>query len=112
MELRNMTLGQALKFLNQKESVFIDLRSREEYALGHLKGAVNIPYEELEKEKKKLRKYQQIFLYCERGNVSLMAARDLKKEGFPVINIWGGVREMKKKYAGVADTIDGKAEKH
>lgn len=97
MELNNMSLEQALKFLNQSGCVFIDLRSREEYEQGHLKGAINIPYEELEQGKKKLRRYRQIFLYCERGNQSLLAARDLKKEGFPVVNIWGGIKELKKK---------------
>lgn len=108
MELRNMTLEQALKFLGQSDCIFIDLRSPEEYREGHLKGAVNIPYEELDAEKKKLRGYRQIFLYCERGNQSLLAARDLRKEGFPVVNIWGGIKELKQHN----NTIDGRQEKH
>ncbi len=91
MEVKNISLKQALTYLKRKDCIFVDLRSNAEYARGHLKGAVNIPYEQLEGEKRRLKGYRYIFVYCERGNQSLLASRDLSREGYPVINIWGGI---------------------
>lgn len=94
MEFQSMSLMEAKKFLYRKDCVFVDLREKEEYQAGHLVGAINIPYEILPEKKHMLKGYQMVFLYCERGNKSLLAARDLAKEGYPVINIWGGIKGM------------------
>lgn len=80
------------KYIGKANSIIIDLRRSEEYKAGHICGAVNIPYEELERCKCMLRKYATIFLYCDRGNTSMLATRDLYKEGYPAVNLYGGVR--------------------
>ena len=100
MEVFNTILEQVLKYIGRKDCLFVDLRTEEEYAAGHLKGAVNIPYENIEKEKRRLYGYRNIYLYCDRGNLSLLASRDLKEEGFPVINLWGGIQTLQQEIAG------------
>ena len=35
-------------YVGRRDAFLIDLRSREEYRTGHMKGAVNLPYEEFE----------------------------------------------------------------
>lgn len=100
MEQFNTMLEEVLKYLGRKDCIFVDLRTKEEYGTGHLRGAINIPYDDLEQEKKRLYGYRNIYLYCDRGNLSLLASRDLKKEGFPVVNLWGGIQTLLQEIAG------------
>ena len=81
--------------------LLIDLRERSEYVEGHIPGAVCIPYEELNKNIPQLRKWKEenlkrfgqaaVIVYCDRGNTSLRAARDLYNQGFYVKNVYGGI---------------------
>lgn len=113
MEVFHTMLEQVLKYLGKSGSLFVDLRTREEYAAGHIKGAINIPYEEMEQEKERMRGFKNIYLYCDRGNLSLLASRDLKREGFPVTNLWGGVQTLLQEIAGRDKKfIDSIWEKH
>ncbi|MGN0400507.1 MAG: rhodanese-like domain-containing protein [Blautia sp.] len=83
-------------FCRKKNALIIDLRSHEEFAESHYRGAVNIPYEELEDWEKvqteKLPKEKILVLYCDRGSASLMAARELMKKGYRVKSVVGGIR--------------------
>lgn len=78
-------------YIYQYGTLIVDLREPEEYRNGHIPGAVNIPYEALESQLYRLDYYRQILLYCDRGNVSLLAARELNRKGYPVIDISGGI---------------------
>lgn len=98
MEERNTRLYEFLEQLGKPGCIFIDLRTKEEYDAGHLVGAVNIPYDDLERMKYRLRREDRLFFYCDRGNVSLMACRDLKREGYQVSNLWGGVYALEKAF--------------
>lgn len=74
----------------------IDLRSRGAYAYSHLRGAINIPYDELEEtmEEGRLFEFQQgvpLVLYCARGSQSLLACNHLSARGYPVVNVAGGI---------------------
>ena len=62
-----------LGMLGRKDCLFVDLRDEEDYRKGHLKGAVNIPYESLQEKKEMLYGWRRIYLYCDRGNASLLA---------------------------------------
>ena len=78
------------KYYSQKDTILIDVRSREEYDKGHIPGAVNIPYDEEVDWWKKVPKNKTVILYCERGGTSLPLGRQLYKEGIDVVNIHGG----------------------
>ncbi|MDE6876133.1 MAG: rhodanese-like domain-containing protein [Lachnospiraceae bacterium] len=101
MEEQNTQLYEFLERLGKPGCIFIDLRTPQEFREGHLAGAVNIPYDDLAKKKSRLRKQDQLFLYCDRGNVSLMAYRDLKRDGFQVTNLWGGVYALEKAFGSM-----------
>ena len=60
--------------------VLVDLRSRQEYEAGHLQGAVNIPYEELETRLEEIPRQLPCVLYCSRGSQSLLAAEPAGQE--------------------------------
>lgn len=73
------------------ESAFIiDLRIPEEYRRYHIRGAVNIPYERLERTLG-FPDNRTLILYCERGSVSMAAARKLAARGYRVKTVIGGI---------------------
>ena len=71
--------------------VIIDLRSPEEYRQRHIRGAINLPYERWNGIFP-YSEQQEIILYCERGSVSMAAARDLAEKGYRVKTVVGGIR--------------------
>ncbi len=81
--------------------ILIDLRAQEDYAVGHIPGAINIPYAQLQESMSELRKMviqssqrngsAVIIVYCDRGNTSLRASKDLYRAGFRVKNVYGGM---------------------
>ena len=78
-----------------KPMELIDLRDRKSYAYSHLKGAVNIPYEELEDmaEEGVLDHCPDVpmVFYCTRGSQSMLACNHLSARGYPVVNTAGGL---------------------
>ena len=81
----------------------IDLRNRSAYEDSHLRGAVNIPYEELENmiEEERLFEYREgipLVLYCTRGSQSMLACNHLSMRGYPVVNVAGGMAAYRGKW--------------
>lgn len=74
------------------EVLLIDVRTPAEYAEEHLKGAINIPLDELDKRLDRLHGYNLIYLYCGTGNRSKQAGERLARAGIAgVINLDGGM---------------------
>jgi phage shock protein E len=63
-------------------AVLVDVRSADEFASGHLAGAVNLPLGNLVHDSAALPKDGVIVVYCRSGTRSAMAARQLRKAGF------------------------------
>lgn len=94
MTFQTIGIKEVEEHLKKAGTRLIDLRSREEYRLYHIKGAMNIPYDELEKYLDTLKKDTTYILYCERGGNSLLAARELSRQGFRVYTVSGGIRTI------------------
>lgn len=62
----------------------VDVRSPEEFAAGHVPGAINLPVDRLSGDEPQLRDWKQkpVVLYCRSGRRSAMAATALEKAGF------------------------------
>ena len=77
--------------------VILDVRRRDEFAEGHIPGAVNIPNEEIgEGELPALPdKDQLILVYCRSGRRSKEAAEKLVKLGYTCIVEFGGILDWK-----------------
>jgi rhodanese-related sulfurtransferase len=73
----------ALKAKDQKILV-LDVRSDEEYAAGHVPGAVHIPYDQLESRIEEVRvvSAERIVVYCESGRRAGKAEAILTQAGF------------------------------
>ena len=75
----------------------LDVRPPEEYAAGHVPGAINIPMHELEKRLKVLPKRKEIIAYC-RGPYCLMsyeAVALLRKKGLKARRLEAGLPEWR-----------------
>lgn len=92
MSFETIKANDVVYYIGRPNVLIIDLRDREEYVKGHIPSAVNIPYENLEHERHMLNKNALLILYCDRGHISLMAARDLMKYGYHIKSMYGGIR--------------------
>jgi rhodanese-related sulfurtransferase/DNA-binding transcriptional ArsR family regulator len=83
--------------LRMGDITLLDVRSAEEYALGHLPGALNIPAGELEQRLSELPSGQEVVAYC-RGPycvLSTTAATLLGAKGFRVRRLAAGFPDWK-----------------
>lgn len=89
---------------NESKYLVVDLRAAEDYAKGHVKGAVNIPLGQLPQNLDKLPMDKTLMLYCYSGQTSSMAMVPLKFYGYKVVSISRGFPSVEK--AGFAvDTV-------
>lgn len=91
MEFETISPREIDAFLFREGYTVIDIREPRDFRRLHLKGAVCIPYEQLEDRVRFLKK-QTLVLYCERGGTSLMAARALAEKGYRVKTMIGGIQ--------------------
>lgn len=78
-----------------RECVLLDVRTDAEFRDQHIKGALHIPVQTLAQRIDELARYRdrEIICYCRTGNRSMAAAAQLKKAGFTVANMKGGILE-------------------
>jgi len=85
---------------------WIDVRTAEEFAAGHVTEAVNIPYEEIAGRVAEVTtdKDDLIYVYCRSGRRSGIAKKTLEDAGYRnVVNV-GGFEAALKKAAETAET--------
>lgn len=76
----------------------LDVRTPQEYAEGHIEGALNINVQSDDFQQmagKELSKDSTILVYCRSGRRSMDAAGILTRLGYRVINLKGGIIEWK-----------------
>ena len=81
------------KQLIDKGAVFLlDVRTPEEYRQGHLRGAVLIPVDQVEKRVGEIPRKRPVLVYCAVGSRSGAAAAFLSGKGYPdVITMSDGI---------------------
>jgi rhodanese-related sulfurtransferase len=70
----------------------LDVRTPQEFASGHIPGAVNIPVDDLRSRLGELPHDQKIAVYCQVGQRGYLATRILRQKGFSASNIGGGFK--------------------
>lgn len=70
-------------------AVIVDVRTKQEYQNGHVKGSLNIPLNTLEKNLSKLKKDKPIITCCASGMRSASAKSILKSNGFSEVHNGG-----------------------
>ena len=72
--------------MKENEYIIVDVRTKEEYEEAHLVDAINIPYDEIDKDTD-LDKDKVILVYCRSGNRSGIAYDTLTDLGYTVYDL-------------------------
>ena len=86
-----------VSFNGTKPAAIIDVRTSEEFASGHIDGAINIPYEKIGQgiqSIKGLTKESPILVYCRSGRRSAIARSTLEQQGFKRILDGGAIESL------------------
>ncbi|MFN8373679.1 MAG: rhodanese-like domain-containing protein [Anaerolineae bacterium] len=82
------------QFLASNTAHFLlDVRTAEEFASGHIHGAVNISVDELQSRLSEVPTDQPIVVYCRSGNRSAQASQILAQAGYSNIYDMGGLND-------------------
>ncbi len=98
---RNYTsvkVAEAFDLIKEDKEIYIlDVRTRGEYMKGHLRGAKNIPLNDIEKRIGKVPMGKKVLVYCQTGSRSVRAIRRLEVAGYPsLFHMHEGYRGWKK----------------
>ncbi|MFM7108067.1 MAG: FAD-dependent oxidoreductase [Planctomycetaceae bacterium] len=74
------------------DAFLLDVRTPEEFAAGHVPGAVNVPVDELRGRLGELPRDRRVLCYCQVGQRGYLATRILVQRGFAAHNLGGGYR--------------------
>lgn len=94
--ITNMSAAEFKKAIENRNVQLVDVRTPEEYATGHIAGAILLDFHNNDsflKGIEKLRKDMPVALYCKSGRRSANAARIFSEKGYTVINLNGGITE-------------------
>lgn len=74
--------------------IIIDIRNSYYYSLGHIDGAISVPYYNLlNNYSHYLDKYHRYYLYCDTGKQSSEIVSRLNRFGYDTVSIIGGYQE-------------------
>lgn len=80
----------AVRDLVENNAYILDVREKNEYEVGHLINAINIPLSELRERMNEIPKEVPIYVHCRSGQRSYNAVMALQNNGYPnVYNVAG-----------------------
>ena len=84
---------EAIKYLDDQDYKFIDVRTNSEFLSGHIQNSIHIPLQELANRLNEIEQIKQknIIVYCRSGARSSNATDILLKNNFKVQNLTGGI---------------------
>ena len=95
---RQITMDEAVTMMrDEKNYIILDVRRPDEYAQGHIPGAINVPNEEIGTAEIAALpdKSQLILVYCRSGRRSKEASEKLVELGYTNIVEFGGILDWK-----------------
>ena len=75
---------------NMRKGQLVDIRKKEEFEQGKIKGARNFRVGDMTQKYSKLRLDQAVYLYCSNGRKSKRVAKKLVRKGFKAVYILEG----------------------
>ena len=94
IDFRQISQQEAAEIMEKEpEALILDVRTPEDFAQGHIAGALNLPNESISQQNLSLLpdKDQTILIYCRSGNRSKQASRKLVDLGYTDILEFGGI---------------------
>ena len=87
-----VNVEEARRKLDAREAVMIDVRERDEWRAGHVKGARHIPLGDLGARVGEIPRDREVLLFCRSGNRSGKATQFLREQGYTQVrNVEGGI---------------------
>ncbi|MBC6002902.1 Thiosulfate sulfurtransferase PspE precursor [uncultured Clostridium sp.] len=86
------------EMINEKDTLLIDIRTKEEFDEKNIDGAINIPLQNLMQDIDEIIDYKDksVIIYCRSGHRSIIACNLLEMEGFKhIYNLEKGIIEYK-----------------
>lgn len=90
--LKQWHIEDADSIVSRKDVTLLDVRTPEEFKMGHIEGFLNIPVDELREGLSKLDKSKPVYVICQSGLRSYIASRILAGNGYEAYNFSGGYR--------------------
>ena len=80
------------------DTIWIDVRSDEEYQQSHIEGDLHIPYQSIATaiEQYSIDKDTEIYLYCQAGGRAGKAKKSLEASGYTRVINAGGISEVRR----------------
>jgi phage shock protein E len=103
--VEDVDVSQAAQIVDQRDAIILDVRTPQEYAAGHLPGAININVEspDFAERVSGLDESTEILVYCRTGNRSAVATDQMADLGFTALaDLQGGIEA----WAAAGETID------
>ncbi len=80
------------RFRENEDAILLDVRTREEYASGHIEGSCNLPLDEIDKAESVIKdKSTPLYVHCHSGGRSARAAAYLRGKGYRDVHDIGGI---------------------
>jgi rhodanese-related sulfurtransferase len=95
---KTLSPQELVNLVNRENALVVDVREPKEYEAGHIVGAVNIPYAQLERRVGELTKHKSkpIAVVCRMGQNAGAAGALLRKHGFErIARLSGGMAEWR-----------------
>ena len=89
--IREINICDYMKNRSQND-ILVDIRDKTMFEFGSIAGAVNIPVDNI-RELYRLPKENDIYLFCQAGEISGEIAELLSDAGYNACNLTGGYRE-------------------
>ena len=85
-------------FRESKDAILLDVRTRDEYASGHIEGSQNLPLDEIDRADSVIKnKNVPLYVHCLSGGRSARAAAYLRGKGYREVHDIGGIGSYKGK---------------
>ncbi|MFL0797524.1 MAG: rhodanese-like domain-containing protein [Cellvibrionaceae bacterium] len=90
-----VTIHAFTRLVNDDSAQVVDLREAKEYREGHIVDTINIPYAKLDDQLVQLKQDKIIILVDKMGQHTGPASKRLKKQGYTVARLKGGIMEWR-----------------
>lgn len=103
--LPELTVAQSLAYMESAKPFVLDVRRHAEFVTGHIEGAANIAHTRLLANLEKVPKGRPILVNCQAGARSARACSLLKRNGYLVTNIAGGINAWRASNAPIVTEL-------
>lgn len=92
-KLKSVDKAEFAVVLGDSSVVLLDVRTPQEFAQGHIEGAINIDVKDslfISNVQRQVAPGSRVAVYCRSGRRSMSAAQQMMEKGYDVVNLKGG----------------------